>query len=113
MDLLGKKILLKLKVKNKGNTLLITAIDNLIGTIESKVWKSKEEIKADRPDADQVHSDGFYFFDIHIHRTMVMVQMGDDPEATVVWAGTHQEYENTFKNNKTVIRKWLSDKDWI
>jgi len=113
MELTGKKILIKLKVKNKGNRLLITAIDNLIRTIASKHWKSKEEVRTDRPDADQVHPDGFYFFDLHIHRTMVMIEVGEDAEATVVWAGTHQEYENIFKNNKDVIKKWLSDKDWI
>ena len=90
-----------------------SAIDDLINVIESKQWKSMEEIKADRSDADQVHPDGFYFFDIHIHRTMVMIQLGKDAEATVVWSGTHQEYENTFRNSKAVIRKWLSDKDWI
>lgn len=44
---------------------------------------------------------------------MIMVQVAEDAEATIVWAGTHQEYENIFKNNKDVIRKWLSDKDWI
>lgn len=61
MELTGKKILIKLKAKNKGNKLLATAIDNLINTIEAKQWKSKEEVKTDRPDADQVHPDGFYF----------------------------------------------------
>jgi mRNA interferase HigB len=112
MDLNGKKILLKLKAKNKGNNLLVSAIDELIVTIESKQWKSKEDVKANRPDADQVHADGFFFFDINIHRTMVFLLFGDN-EAEVVWAGTHQEYENTFKNNKNVIKKWLSDRDWI
>ena len=113
MDLTGKKILEKLKAKNRGNVLLIAAIDDLISTIESKQWKSKEEVKADRPDADQVHSDGFFFFDINVHRTMIMILVGDDAEAEVVWAGTHQEYEGTFKNNKAAIKKWLSKMGWI
>jgi len=113
MDLIGKKILIKLKTKNKGNVLLVGAIDELIKTVESKEWKTKEEIKADRPDADQVHVDGFFFFNINIHRTMIMIQVGENSEAEVVWAGTHQEYENTFRNNKAVIKKWLSDRDWI
>lgn len=113
MNLLGKKILLKLKAKNRGNNLLSASIDMLIKTIESKDWRSKSALKLDRPDADQVHPDGFYFFDIHIHRTMVMIHMGEDSEATIVWAGSHQEYESIFKNNKLVIKKWLSDKEWI
>lgn len=37
----------------------------------------------------------------------------DDDEASVVWVGTHQEYENTFKNNKKTIKKWLNSNDWI
>lgn len=113
MKLTGKNILQKLKKKNKGNTLLVTAIDELIETIESKQWKSKEEIKTDRPDADQVHTDGFYFFNINIHRTMIMILVGESAEAEAVWAGTHQEYESTFKNDKAVIKKWLSKKGLI
>ena len=37
----------------------------------------------------------------------------DDSEATAVWAGTHQEYETTFKNNRNTIKKWLKSNDWI
>ena len=113
MELFGKKVLVKLKAKNRGSILLVMAIDDLIDTIESKDWKSKEDVKKDRSDADLVHPDGFYFFDINIHRTMVMLQLGEGAEANIVWAGTHQEYDSTFKNNKVVIKKWLSDKDWI
>ena len=113
MDLTGKNILIKLKAKNKGNNLLIDAIDDLIKTIESKQWKSKEEVKADRPDADQVHSNGFYFFDIHVHRTMIMILIDEKTEAEVEWAGTHQEYESIFKNNKVIIKKRLSKKGLI
>lgn len=113
MRLIKKQLLLKLKYKNRGNTKLCKAIDELISIIEQKNWISKEQIKIDRPDADQIHQDGFYFFDIQIHRTMIMIEIGKDSEATVVWAGTHDEYESTFKNNKDVIKKWLSNKGWI
>ena len=77
MTLDRKDKLIRLKAKNKGNKLLTDAIDDLIKTIESKQWKTKEDVKADRPDADQVHSDGFYFFDINVHpsiRFRVIVQ---------------------------------------
>lgn len=37
----------------------------------------------------------------------------EEGEATFVWAGTHQEYEKTFKNNKATIEKWLRNKNYI
>ncbi|BAU53055.1 type II toxin-antitoxin system HigB family toxin [Mucilaginibacter gotjawali] len=102
-----------MKHKNKGNTLLCGAIDDLIEIIESKNWSSKEEILRDRPDADQVHSDGFYFFDINIHRTLILIEFEANGDASIVWAGNHQEYEAVFKNNKVVIKKWLTKQGWI
>lgn len=112
MRLTGKKVLLKLKLKNQGNLKLCKAIDQLILTIEEKNWKTKEEIKADRSDADQVHTDGFYFFDINVHRTLVLIQLIKE-KATIVWAGTHDDYERVFKNTKSMVKKYLSDNDWI
>jgi hypothetical protein len=44
MRLTNKPILLILKNKNKGNTLLCSAIDDLIKAIEGKNWQSKEEV---------------------------------------------------------------------
>ncbi len=70
-------------------------------------------MKEARPDADIVHSDGFYFFNLNIHRTMILIEFDEDGEATVVWAGSHQEYDKTFKNNKSTIKKWLRDNEWI
>ena len=93
--------------------MLCAAIDELIATIEEKDWKSKTAIIKDRPDADQVHNDGFYFFDIHIHRTLILIEFDTEGEATVVWCGTHEEYNSIFKNNKATIKKWLSNKGWI
>ena len=66
-----------------------------------------------RPDADCVHSDGFYFLDIHIHRTLVLIEFEENGEINIVWCGTHDEYETTFKNNKSTIRKWLKEREWI
>lgn len=65
-----------------------------------------------RKDADNVHSDGFYFFDLSVHRTMILIEF-DEGEASVVWIGTHQEYAKIFKNNKNTIRKWLRANEWI
>ena len=112
MKLLRKHKLNKLKSKNRGNTKLIKAIDKLISDIEKANWTKPTDIKDTRPDADCVHSDGFYFFDLNVHRTMIMVVFEND-EATVIWTGSHDEYDNTFKGNKTTIEKWLRIKRLI
>ncbi len=112
MRLVNKKALEKLRRKNRGNVYLSSAIDKLIKDIEINEWENQKELNQTRPDADCVHSDGFYFFDINIHRTMILVEF-DDKEASVLWVGTHQEYEMIFKNNKSTIKKWLKSNDWI
>lgn len=83
MRLTGKKILEKIKRKNKGNVSLIKAIDKLIEDINVNDWKDQTELNKTRPDADKVHSEGFYFFNINIHRTMVLIEF-NGYEATVV-----------------------------
>lgn len=113
MRLTNQSRLVKLKRKNLGNTPLIKAIDKLISDIEKNDLASFEDLKAVRKDADKVHSDGFYFFNINVHRTMILFEFGEDGEATVVWVGTHNEYENTFKNNKGTIEKWLRTNGFI
>ena len=112
MELLRKHKLIKLKQKNRGNKKLTSAIDKLISAIESAEWTKKTEIRETRPDADCVHSDGFYFFDINIHRTMILIVF-EDNEATVVWTGSHDEYDKTFKGNKSTIKKWLRKQNLI
>ncbi|EPR67263.1 type II toxin-antitoxin system HigB family toxin [Cyclobacterium qasimii] len=112
MRLINKKILEKLKRKNKGNVLLTKAVDELIKDIHDNNWTDQTELNKSRHDADNVHADGFYFFNIHIHRTMILIGF-DENEATAVWVGTHQQYEMTFKNNKSTIKKWLKANDWI
>jgi mRNA interferase HigB len=112
LELLQKSKLLKLKRKNRGNTKLIKAIDNLISDVESTNWTNKIDVKISRPDADCVHNDGFYFFDINIHRTMILI-IFEDEEAIVVWAGSHDEYDKIFKGNKSTINKWLRNQKMI
>jgi mRNA interferase HigB len=112
MRLIGKHKLEKLKRKNRGNISLTREIDQLIVDIEMNEWKSKAELKTTRSDADCVHSDGFYFFNLNVNRTMILLEF-EEGEASVVWVGNHQEYENIFKNNKGTIKKWLKDNNWI
>jgi len=113
MEIVNKKLLVKFKKKNKGNISLCKAIDNLLNEFETKNWFNHEELKKDRPDADKVHNDGFYFFDLNVHRTMVLIEFDETGEASIVWCGTHQEYEKLFKNNKLSIGKWLKANGWI
>jgi hypothetical protein len=112
MRIIGKKTLLKLKKKNIGNQPLCAEIDTLISDLE-RFNPQEESLNDIRSDADCVHNDGFYFFDIHVHRTLLLIELDDEGEATIVWAGTHQEYETTFKNNKLTIEKWLRKKGHI
>jgi mRNA interferase HigB len=112
MRLTNKKILEKLKRKSRGNIPLTQAIDQLIKDVRENYWKDQTELNQTRQDADKVHSDGFYFFNINVHRAMILIEFSES-EATVVWAGTHEEYETVFKNNKSTIKKWLRSNDWI
>ncbi len=91
MRIIGKKTILKIKKKNIGNKKLCTEIDKLITDLE-KFNPNEGNINDIRNDVDCVHSDGFYFFDIYIHRTLILIELDDDGEATIVWAGTHQYY---------------------
>jgi len=106
LDILRKDRLLRHKIKNKGNSKLIKAIDSLIIDLEKANWRTKKEITAERPDADCVHSEGFYFFNINVHRTMILIVF-EDNEATIIWTGSHDDYDLTFKGNKKTIENWL------
>lgn len=112
MRVLGKNKILKVKKKNIGNKKLCNAIDELISDLEG-FEPDKKTIHDIRKDADCVHNSGFYFFNINIHRTLVMIELDENGEATIVWVGTHQEYETTFKNNKNTIEKWLRNNGYI
>jgi len=112
LDILSKDKLAKLKRKNRGNTKLINAVDKLISDLESADWVNKTDIKQTRPDADCIHNDGFYFFDINIHRTMILIVF-EKAEAAVIWTGSHDEYDRIFKGNKKTIEKWLRNQQLI
>ena len=112
MRLLNKKLLLKFKRKSRGNRRLDREIDSLIDAIEIGTWKNQLQLKRIRPDADCVHADGFYFFNISIHRAMILIEF-EDNEASMVWVGTHEEYQRVFKNNKRTIQNWLRTNEWI
>ncbi len=113
MKLLNKQKLYRLQRKSQGNLHLIKAIDRLIDDLESEGWQKPEDLLKRRPDADNVYKGKFYFFNIGAHRALILIEFDEEGEMTVVWVGNHDAYENTFKNNRKVIRKWLMDHEWI
>lgn len=113
MRIINKHILGKLIRKNRGNSKLIKSVEQLIGDIENNNWENPRDLIETRPDADCVYGGEFYFFDINIHRTLILIEFEENGDATIVWAGSHDDYELTFKNNRNVIKKWLRDNSWI
>lgn len=113
MNITNKHILGKLIRKNRGNSKLLKAIQQLIEDVEESNWKTPHDLIDKRHDADCVYGGEFYFFNINIHRTLILIEFEENGEATIVWAGNHDDYELTFKNNKSVIRKWLRVNNWI
>lgn len=113
LRIVNKRILAKLIRKNRGNTKLEKAIMLLISDIEGSNCATPLELVEKRPDADCVYGGEFYFFNINIHRALILIEFEENGEATIVWAGSHDDYELTFKNNKNVIKKWLKDNNWI
>lgn len=83
MKLIGKKKIEKYIRKNQGNVKLKNSVYKLIYDIEENEFKDQFELKSVRQDADLVHSEGFYFFDIENHRIMFLMEFGNE-EATIV-----------------------------
>ena len=113
MRITNKHILGKLIRKNRGNSKLMKEIKKLISDIEDSEWETPFDLTETRLDADCVYGGEFYFFNINIHRTLILIEFEENGEATVVWAGSHDNYELTFKNNRSVIKKWLRNNGWI
>ena len=104
MRVINKHILAKLINKNRGNSRLITAVHQLLSDIEGNEWKTPLDLTMNRTDADCVYGGEFFFFNINIHRTLILIEFQENGEATIVWAGSHDDYELTFKNNRNVIK---------
>ena len=112
MKIAYRRILVKYLRKKRGNKKLKNGIISLINTIENSTWSTPEDILSSRPDADKVHPNGFYFFNISLDRTMILIEF-EEGRASIVWCGTHDDYEMTFRNNKATIKKWLQTRKWI
>ena len=44
---------------------------------------------------------------------MVLIEFDENKRVRIIWAGPHQDYDKTFKNNRNTIKKWLRDNEWI
>lgn len=106
MHIEGKRILERLIRKNRGNSRLAKAVDQLIKDLKTNSADNIGDLLKIRDDADRVHSKGLYFFNLHIHRTLVFIKI-EENQAEILWAGTHEEYVRVFKNNTNTIEKWL------
>ena len=137
MKLIGKRKLTKLSHKNKGNVKLQKCLKTFEDTVLQNVWTNQQELISNGiVTFNSVHPDGFYIADVNIHRAMVAITFVDLKEliaieagetdleeienltkelgeVDVLWIGTHDEYELTFKNNKAVIEKWLRTQGYI
>ncbi len=113
VNLVNRSLFERFKRKNRGNVNLNKTIDKLIEDIHTNNWDSQLELKQTRPDADCVHSDGFYFFNLNVHRVMVLIEFDENKRSRVVWLGSHREYIHIFKNNRNTIKKWLAENGWI
>nr|WP_295869629.1 type II toxin-antitoxin system HigB family toxin [uncultured Chitinophaga sp.] len=112
MRVTGISKLVKLKKKNAGNKNLCKEIDKLLRDLQ-QFGPANSRLTDVRKDADCVHNDGFYFFNINVHRSFVMIDFDGEGNATIIWVGSHDEYERTFKNNKSTIEKWLRKNGYI
>lgn len=113
LKIINKHILGRLIRKNRGNAKLIKSVEKLINDIEKNNWQNPQDLIETIPTADCVYGGAFYFFNINIHRTLILIEFEENGDATIVWAGNHDDYELTFKNNRNVIKKWLRDNSWI
>ena len=83
MQIAYLNILEKYLRKNRGNNKLKKEVDKLIETLKNADWSNPEEIKLYRPDTDRVHSHGFYFFNISVDRTMILIEL-EENQATII-----------------------------
>ena len=112
LHLIGINKLDKYKRKNIGNARLIKAIDVLINQIDKAEWQKRTDLIKSRPDSECVHSDGFFFLNLVNHRILILF-LFEENIAAVIWIGSHDDYEITFRNNKSTVARWLRNQQLI
>lgn len=51
-------------------------------------------------------------FIVKVFISLILIVFEED-EASVMWSGSHDEYDSTFKGNKKTIEKWLRNQGVI
>lgn len=117
MILIGKNKLIKFGKKARGNKILNQNIADIIKLIENKNNNCKDEkefkelLKSYDPDNVSRGYNAFFLNISKADRSLVVVEYDEiEGEVDVLFVGTHDEYETTFKNNKDVIEKYLKDR---
>ncbi|GAB3832790.1 type II toxin-antitoxin system HigB family toxin [Pontibacter rugosus] len=105
MDVLGRNKITKY-VKNKYE--LAREFDIFISRIKASEWKDGADVKITFPDVDHILGN-VYIFNVSSSRSLAMIYFGDQ-EVEIIWAGNHDDYEATFQNNKSTIKKFLKNK---
>ncbi len=108
MEVIGRRTLDKYA---KNSTVLQQVINEFVGKVEKANWKNDADLKATFPDADRVFKNVYVFDLTGSDRTLTLVYFANG-QVQIVWAGDHQAYERTLKNNKDTIRKFLKQKGY-
>lgn len=107
MYVIGKKVVFKYTKKDRN---LLNEFNKFITAIETAVWKNGQDVKDSFKDADHI-GENIYIFNIKSSRSLLLIYF-DDNEIEIVWAGSHNDYERLFKNNKSTILKYLKKKGY-
>ena len=106
MELIDLKILNKHLSKNKGNLRLRRDVDKLKILLRDNNFNSYQELKKVRKDADNVHEEVAFFFNIHSHRILVQIDF-EHYKAIILWVRNHNRYDRFFSGGKRAIKKLL------
>jgi mRNA-degrading endonuclease HigB of HigAB toxin-antitoxin module len=107
MYVIGKKVVFKYTKKDKN---LLNEFNKCITAIEKSVWKNGQDVKNTFNDVDHI-GENIYIFNIKSSRSLLLIYF-DENEIEIVWAGSHNNYEKLFKNNKSAILKYLKAKGY-
>jgi mRNA interferase HigB len=102
------QILLKFAKKNMT---LLGAVNEFVNAVQGATWNNDQDVKATFPNADRIFNNVYVFNITGADRSLALVFFKDG-EVEIVWAGNHDEYDATLKNNKDTIRKFLRKKGY-
>jgi mRNA interferase HigB len=107
MEIVGRKIILKF---TRGDATLEKAFNDFLAAVTAANWQNDADVKNTFHRADRILG-GFYVFDIGSNHNLSLV-LFNKGQFEIIWAGNHDDYEATFKNNKDTIKKFLKKKGY-